>query len=94
MIVEALLTVLFGVVELVISFFHFPDLPANLMVTYKEFLPYFNNALDFVFFLFNKSVLIGAFNFLIGLWAVTKVIDLFGWILSVFHGDITAGSDE
>lgn len=92
MIVEAILTALFAVVGVLISLFNLPDMPQQFIDVYNQFLPYINNALDFVFFLFNKSLLLAGVSFLIGLFVILRTIDLFTWVWGVVHGKV--GKDE
>lgn len=88
MITEGILTCLFAVVGVVISLFNLPDMPAALVSVYNSLWTYIQAGLDFVFFLFNKSLLLTCISFLITLFVVLRAVELFKWVWGVIHGKI------
>lgn len=90
MIVELILTALFTVVGAVISLFNFPGLPSQLKDAYESIMTYVYAGTDFMFWLFDPTILKLVVALIIGLYVIEKGIDLFLWVWHMLHGSNTS----
>lgn len=89
MITEALLTVLFGIVSLILSLFSFlPDMPASLTAVWDTIVGYLSSALNLVFFFFDHSILSTGLTLLLTLFAGEKIVDVVLWVWRLVHGNV------
>lgn len=88
MIVEALLSVLFGVVRLFLSLFTFlPDMPESLADTFDYFLGVLLSVASVITQFEGISIVLGI---LVGLFAGERLIDIFLWVWRMIHGEASA----
>lgn len=89
MITEALLTVLFGIVSLILSLFSFlPDMPASLTSVWSTIVGYLQSAFGLVFFFFDNSILSAGLTLLLTLFGGEKVVDVVLWVWKLVHGNV------
>lgn len=89
MITEALLTVLFGIVSMILSLFSFlPDMPATLTAIWDTIVEYLGSALELVFFFFDHSLLAAGLTLLLTLFIGEKVVDVVLWVWKLVHGNV------
>lgn len=89
MIVEALLTVLFGIVSMILTLFSFlPDMPASLTAVWDTIIGYLSSALNLVFFFFDHSILTAGLTLLLTLFVGEKVVDVVLWVWKLVHGNV------
>lgn len=88
MIVEALLTVLFSVVTLIVSLFKFPAMPTSLVTAWASIKAMLAEGMGFIWFVFDPDVLLIVLNLILTLIVVEKTIDLILWIWRTVHGDV------
>lgn len=87
MIVELILTALFAVVGLIIGLFNFPALPQALASVYDSIMQMVYSGLDFVFWLFEGTLLKSVLTLIIALFVLEKGIDGFLWVWHKLHGN-------
>ena len=88
MIVEALLTVLFSVVTLIVSLFKFPTMPTSLVTAWASIKAMLAEGMGFIWFVFDPDVLLIVLNLILTLIVLEKTIDLILWIWRTVHGDV------
>lgn len=88
MIIEALLSVLFGVVRLFLSLFNFlPDMPASLADAFDYFLGVLLSVASVITQFKGVSIFLGI---LVGLFVGERLIDIFLWVWRMIHGEASA----
>lgn len=88
MIVEALLSVLFSVVTLIVSLFNFPAMPTSLVTAWNSLKAMLAEGMGFIWFVFDSDVLLIVLNLLLTLIVLEKAIDLTLWIWRTVHGNV------
>lgn len=89
MITEALLTMLFAIVSLILSLFSFlPDMPASLTSVWDTVVVYLSEAFKLVFFFFDHSILSAGLMLLLALFVGEKVVDVVLWVWKLVHGNV------
>lgn len=88
MIVEALLTVLFSVVTLIVSLFNFPAMPTSLVTAWESIKAMLAEGMGFIWFVFDPDVLLIVLNLILTLIVLEKAIDLVLWIWRTVHGEV------
>lgn len=86
MIIEAILTALFAVINFLVSLFNFPPMPEQLVTPLESFTGYLQAGCGMLGFFFSPGVLKATLVFIVSLFAIEKLIDLFLWVWRTLHG--------